>query len=392
MVNNKIRNCQFVIFNWRCYNNAMNLLSFPSKHPVGIDISDLSLKLVQLQTKRHKITLQTLSRLSVPEGYITDGVIKNKAGVAGLLQQLTKETILGKVTSKEVIACLPETKTFIKLIALSRAEENVAAAIKSEIEKNIPYELAEVNYDWQIIAKDRREQKILVGVIPKIIADSYAEVLEEADLFPVALEIEAAAIVRSVLPLAPAARATALIVDIGAARSSLIAYADNTVLFTVSLPVSGKKYTAIIARELNLDLAKAEEAKIICGLDPSAAQGIIAATLAQMGNELITKITAALKYLTAHYPAYGKVGSMYLCGGGANLKGLSDLMTQRLNIPTQVSDVFTNIALSQKQAGKYFQKKLTTDKKITPRYQYQQDSSPIFATAIGLALRGVYLA
>ncbi len=290
----------------------MNLLSFPSKYPLGIDISDLSLKLAQLQSRRHKITLQTLSKVAVPEGYIAAGIIKNKTGVIELLKNLTRETILGKATSKEVVACLPETKTFIKLLTLSRGEESVPNVIKSEIEKNIPYELSEVNYDWQVIDKNRREQKILVGVIPKIIADGYAEVLEAADLFPVALEIEAAAIVRSVLPLTYRSPKTALIVDIGATRSSLIAYAGNTILFTVSLPVSGKKYTALIARELNLDLAKAEEAKIICGLDPNAAQGIIAATLAQMGAELIAKIKASLKYLTNYHPAASEIGAIYL--------------------------------------------------------------------------------
>lgn len=369
----------------------MNLLSFPSKYPLGIDISDLSLKLAQLQSRRHKITLQTLSRVSVPEGYITAGIIKNKAGVVELLKNLARETILGKATSKEVVACLPETKTFLKLLTLSRSEENIANLIKSEIEKNIPYELSEVNYDWQVINKSGREQKILVGVIPKSIADSYAEILEAADLFPVALEIEAAAIVRSVLPLAYRSPKTTLIVDIGATRSSLIAYAGNAILFTVNLPVSGKKYTAIIARELNLDLAKAEEAKIICGLDPNAAQGIIAATLAQMSNELITKIKAALKYLANYYPANSEIGAIYLCGGGANLKGLPALMTEQLNIPAQVSDVFTNIAVGSKQTDKYLQEEFVTAKNITPHYQRRQNISPTFATAVGLALRGIYI-
>ncbi len=66
-------------------------------------------------------------------------------------------------------------------------------------------------------------------------------------------------------------------------------------------------------------------------------------------------------------------------------------MTEQLNIPAQVSDVFTNIAVSPKQADKYLQEEFVAAKKITPPYQRRQNISPTFATAIGLALRGIYI-
>lgn len=326
----------------------------------------------------------------MPEGYIVDGIIKNKIGVAALIKQATEETIFGKVTAKEAIACLPETKTFIKLISAGRADENLPATVKSEIEKNIPYDLTDVNYDWQAV-KIGGGKKILIGVAPKKITDDYAAVLEEAGFFPAALEIEAVAITRSILCPPRSTSQIALIVDIGAARSSVIACAGDIVLFTMSLPVSGKKYTALIASELKLPFAKAEEAKIICGLDPESAQGIIANILSKMTDELIAKVKTAIKHLNDYYPGYGKIAVVYLCGGGANLKYLEKMILKELNLPAQTGNPLVCISLSQKQKEKYFYQTLAAPGGVSVSFTGKQNTSPIFATAIGLALRGIKL-
>lgn len=370
----------------------MNLLSLPSKYPLGIDIADLSLKLIQLKKVRHSITVQTLSKVIVPEGYINVGVIKNQTGVVDLLKKLTEETIFGKTTSREVIACLPETKTFTKLITISSSEKNLSEAVNTEIEKNVPFELSDINYDWQLIKKDSESQKILIGVVPKNIADDYYNLLTKADLLPIVLEIEPMAIARSILPPTYDAEGTTLIIDIGATRSGLIAYADNTILFTISLPVSGKKYTEIIAKKLNLSLSKAEAGKVICGLDPKLAHGTVVKILAEMTEELVSKIKEAIKYLHANYPEYTSIGKIWLCGGGANMKGLAEILTKKLKINTAVSNVFVNINISQRKKNKYFHEELIASKKSSAKqYKRKQNFSLAFATAVGLALRGIHV-
>jgi Tfp pilus assembly PilM family ATPase len=50
-----------------------------STYPLGLDISDLSLKLVQLNKVGNRIKIQALSRLNLPKDTITKGEIKNQA-------------------------------------------------------------------------------------------------------------------------------------------------------------------------------------------------------------------------------------------------------------------------------------------------------------------------
>ena len=54
------------------------LLTNNSAYPIGLDISDLSLKLVQLNKVRDRIKIQALSKLSLPKGIIISGEITNK--------------------------------------------------------------------------------------------------------------------------------------------------------------------------------------------------------------------------------------------------------------------------------------------------------------------------
>jgi len=55
------------------------LLANNSTYPVGLDISDLSIKLVQLNKIRDKIKIQALGKLTLPLGVITNGVINDRA-------------------------------------------------------------------------------------------------------------------------------------------------------------------------------------------------------------------------------------------------------------------------------------------------------------------------
>jgi len=368
----------------------MNIFSSPSSYPIGLDISDRSLKLVQLNKKRQSIILQTLSKWHLPPGFIQDGIIKNKEGVIESIYKLINHTIIGKVTNKKVVACLPEPKTFIKLVKIESTNGDFKDDLIHEIEKNVPYSIDEINYDWQVIEKKQGVQKVLISAIEKNIAEQYHEVLKSAGLIPIALEVEAVSIIRSLLPASANKHPTILIVDIGAQRSSCIAYSSNTILFTMSLPISGNKTTDIIAKKLKLTTEKAEIAKVISGLNPLNVNGVIAEALEQKIHNLTSKLNNVIKYLAKHYPEYGEVSDIYLCGGGAQINGLADILTKKLKTPTKIGNVFININIHPRVEEKHLHEEFATLKKIAKEHKIKQNFSLRFATAVGLALRGIY--
>lgn len=376
-----------------------------SNSPIGLDISDLSLKVVQLNKQGDKIKIQALGKKNLAKGLISDGEIKNQEKVINKINELINHPEYGKINSNDVIACLPETKTFIKLIEIAKTPNPLAEIIESEIEKHIPMQISDIYYDWQIIDNKLDKQKVLIGVAPRRIIDQYMDLLDKAKLFTTALEIEPLSICRALLksesPKIKKISKTDLgnygIIDIGAKRTSLTVYALNTILFTFSMPISGENITQNIADILKISFEQAEKAKIICGLNENKAQGIIKNILSDTIDQLIKKIEEAIDYYNNHFSDRGPIVKFLLCGGGANIQNLDGIISQKINIKVERGNALINLSENIENFSKYLTEthktkdtfsKNEAGKKII---SIAQDTSLSYATAIGLALRGIFI-
>ena len=346
-----------------------------------------------------------MGKINLPPGLIDNGEIKDKEKVIKLIKKLITNPKYGKVSSKEIIACLPETKTFIKLIEIPKTPNPISEIIGNEIEKYIPMPINEIFYDWQIIEEHPDKQLILIGAAPQNIANQYTALLYEAKLSTVALEIEPISICRSLLneelPKFKNCGENYGIIDIGAKRTSMIFYSKNTILFTVSMPISGQDITNNIAKALNIETKQSEKAKIICGLDKNKAQGIIKNILTDMIEELIKKIKKAIEFYNNNYSGRGPIKQILLCGGGANINNLDKIISQNIDITVKLSNPLINLAETREKFSKILTEKhsletnfIKTQKKHKTKEKtlsITQDAGLTLTTAIGLALRGVFI-
>ncbi len=112
------------------------------KNIFGLDVSDRTLRLAQLKRNGKKLIISSYNEISIPAGIIECGEIKKENNLIELIDKLIKTTNGGKITTKEVIAVLPETKTFIKVVEItSVTEEELPGLIKEEIKNHIPFYL-----------------------------------------------------------------------------------------------------------------------------------------------------------------------------------------------------------------------------------------------------------
>ncbi|HLC89634.1 MAG TPA: pilus assembly protein PilM, partial [Patescibacteria group bacterium] len=210
----------------------------------GLDISDQAIRLINCRKIGKKNIITNFNELAVPANVINNGEIIEPQTLSKLIQQLVKSTAGPKIKTKNVISVLPETKTFIKVLTLNAAIDkknidHVAALIEKEIVNHLPVSPDEIYFDWQLLETKSDSAKVLVGAAPRNIVDSYLSVLEKSDLTVYALEIEAAALSRSLL--AEKEESAKILIDFGAIRTGLTIYDKNTIQFTVSLPISGNK-------------------------------------------------------------------------------------------------------------------------------------------------------
>ena len=167
----------------------------------GLDISDLSAKLVCIKNNiRNEREISSWASCDFPQGAIVEGEIVKQEQVRMALIEMLKK-ISPAPTTPYVVASLPESKTFIKVIELGNEQTDIANGVYTELPNHIPLPLEELIIDWQVVKEFDDRKLVLVGAVPKVIVYSYTALLNELSLKPIAFEIEAEAILRAVTPL-----------------------------------------------------------------------------------------------------------------------------------------------------------------------------------------------
>lgn len=392
----------------------------------GLDISDLSIKAVELKKQRGKIYVNAWGETKLKDGVFEKGRIKNKKECVESIKRLLN-TSTQRITKKYVIACLPETKSYIKLI---QAPKNLLVGKKSPEEQrneilkllpqHIPIPPEEARFDWQIMPGDDSNSdtiNIIIGAVPNFIVEEYTELIKESGLRPIALEIEAQAITRALYDqidtrtashytylsniltmfkkyrkkvtrdlnnaqkidkakyekkLPAKTTRTELAIDLGETRTSLILWSNGMIKFTTSNELSGRQITSMISEKMNLSKSDAEKTKKICGLDPKRCKGEIAIIAEKSITYLAQSIKQTNEFYQTRFSQATPIEHITLCGGGANLKNLPEIITKKTGIPASIGNPYTHID------------DISTSK-IKPLPEERRQS---FTTAIGLALRG----
>lgn len=349
----------------------------------GLDISDLSLKFAKLKKKKKFFDLEIFGEKEIEPGIIKGGEIKDEKKLAEIIKEVTK-----KVKTKYVVASLPEEKAFLQVIKMPKLpEEDLKQAVIFEAEKYIPLPIDQVYLDSQIIQPvfDRQESfEVLISAVPKKITDGYLNSFKLAGLQPVCFEIESMAISR-VLIKGEFASDPVLIIDLGATRTSFIIFSGKTIRFTASTPISSLGFTQVISKTLGVTLEEAERLKIKYGLEErirlkieeektikKMERGRVFEALIPPLVDLVQQIKRCIDFYETHTPAE-KIKKIILCGGGANLKGLTELLTIELKLPVELGNPWLNILRKPEEGIK----KMPLEKSL------------FFVTALGLALRAI---
>jgi len=345
----------------------------------GLDLSDLSIKIALLKEASGHLELVSFGRQEIPENVIESGVIKKEDELINLIKKAFSEAQGQKIKTQHCIVSLPETESYIRVVQLPKIKkEEVPEAIKWELEANIPVALDDIYFDWQEIPRasgSKNHLDILIGALPKTLVDPYLNVIKKAGLKPLAFEVESVANARALIKDEISAEAV-MIIDLGAKKTTLVIFGDNTILFTTGLPISSTELIYDIAKIMKVEKEKAKDLKLKIGLDQIKEDGKVYRAMEPRLLELVGEINRYVDYFQASKLGHsGKqnISKILLCGGGANLKGLPAFLSSNLKVGVSVGNPWVNI--------------FSSDSGKLPEINF--DDSLSYATALGLALRGL---
>lgn len=352
----------------------------------GIDISDLSLKIIKLEKKKGSLGLASFGETEIGRGIIEAGEIKDENALAEIIKKAVSQVKGKKIRTKYLIASLPEEGSFLQVIQMPlMAKEEVDKAVYFEAENYIPIPVEKAYLDSQVISpvlSSSGHLDVLIAASPKKTVDSYLSSFQKSGLRSVVFEVESQAIARSLVPGEKSSEPL-LIIDVGATRSSFIIFSGQSLRFTTSLPISSQKFTENIASSFKIAFKEAEKLKEKYGIESNDGKRIFDAIEPDLEN-LVDQIKKYLDYYQTHFshehlprardsakPGKSLVKKIILCGGGANLKGLDNFLSQKLKLQVILGNPWSNI--------------LPQPLREVPELPYAESLK--YATALGLALR-----
>jgi len=368
----------------------MSFLTLKEK-AFGLDISDLSLRIVQLKEKKnpflnkkkgHFLELSSWGEEKIKPGIIIDGEIKDENILAEIIRKAVSNVKGKRIKTKNVVASLPEKKSFLQVIQMPKMEKKeLELAIRFEAENYIPLSIEEVYLDFQTIPSFKKHSdqlSVLIAALPKKITDSYVSVLKKAGLVPRVLEIESQSIVRALVKnnVSPF---PILIIDFGKSNTGFIIFSKNSLRFTSSISLGSRELDEAISQKFKISLKEAEKLKIKHGLLKKGKEGKkVFEVLEPFISNLIRQIKKHLNYYQTHAGSGSvlggaKIEKIILCGEASNLKGFREKIFSVLKISTEFGNPWVNI--------------LPEPLNEVPQLPFKKSLG--YVTALGLALRGV---
>jgi type IV pilus assembly protein PilM len=186
--------------------------------------------------------------------------------VTELVRQLVREN---KIVTKNVVVGLPSNKVFATVINTPKLDNaQLGKAIRYQAEQYIPMAIDQVKLDHAVIdqSKDGKDLEVLLVAAPKTAVDKYMGILEGAGLEPLALEANAIATARAIVP---ASNLSVVVLDLGSLDSDISIISNNTPRLIRSVPVGGLTLVKAVAQNLGLDETQATQFTYKFGLTQS---------------------------------------------------------------------------------------------------------------------------
>lgn len=337
----------------------------------GLDIGHSSIKVMQISadstSRKTQPKLRGWGTASFDGSIIVDGELSKPEVIAAALKELFNKQLSGDVTTRRVALTIPTYRTFTRSINLPKLKSTeLTQAIETEAERYIPLPLSDLNLDYEIVNTTEDSMDILVVAIPKKIVKSYMTLCRLVNIEPVLIETTMHA-AGQILRQDTNSEVPTMIIDFGSLSSDVSLYHHGKILLMGTVPGGGENFTHTIEKALGVSYEAAGIIKNKYGLGLSKKQAEIIKALTPTLAPIIKEITRMLRYYEERFKGGKPIGQIIVLGGGANMPGLSDYLTNSLRLPTRTLDPW-----------QYFDHsgfKLPTS-----------DDKTMFATVAGLAL------
>jgi len=339
------------------------------KEVVGIDIGSSSVKVVQLKDNKGSFQLLNVGISPLPPEAIVDNTLMDSSSIATVIKELVAS--LG-IKIKDVVCSISGNSVIIRKIVLpAMPQEELEDQISWEAEQYIPFDINDVNLDFQILSPDNNDpskMNVLLVASKKDIINDYVAVFSEAGMQLSVVDVDAFAVQNTFEVNHDYSSEDVLaLVNIGASIMNINVIKDGITLFTRDVQMGGNLYTEEIQKQIGLSSEDAEIGKLLAH---ESTNEPLRNVILKVNETITQEIRRSFDFYNST-ASEDRISSVFVSGGCSKVYHLMDSISEKIGLPVEKLNPFAKLNYSEKD--------------FDP--EYLEEIAPLMTVPVGLAIR-----
>jgi type IV pilus assembly protein PilM len=330
------------------------------KEVIGVDVGSSSVKLVQLKENKGSYQLLNVGIVPLSPEAIVDNTLMDSPSISGAIKQLAAS--LG-VKVKDVACSISGNSVIIRKIVLpAMPSEELEDQISWEAEQYIPFDIKDVNMDFQVLSPDAfdpSKMNVLLVASKKDIINDYVSVFLEAGMQLSVVDVDSFA-VQNAFELNHDSRDHDILalINIGASVMNINVIKNGVTLFTRDVQMGGNLYTEEIQKQLGMSGEDAESGKMLMDV------------ILKINETITQEIRRSLDFYNST-ASDDRITGIFVSGGCSKVYNLVNTISAKTGLQVDAINPFAKLKFSEKD--------------FDP--EYLQEIGPLMAVSVGLAVR-----
>lgn len=337
---------------------------------LGLDIGSSSVKVVRINAKQTPLKLLDCGLIPISGEAVSEGRVINPEMVAAPVQRLLSNL---KIKAKSVAASISGYEVMIKNIELpSMAEEELHNRMQSELGQYIPYNIEEVDVDYQVLdlSKDRpNHMEVLLVAAKKESVREHVNLVRHCGLDLTVVDVDYFALSNAFEATYGITKENVALIDIGASKGIIHILSQGVSVFRRGISIGGHQIDERIQERFGISPDDAQKVKLgeqVKGVTKEDLSAIFISVVRSWVNEC----RRAIDFYYSNFPEKS-IDKIFLSGGSCRIPGLEKTFEENLGSVVEIFNPF---------------KKIEADSKTFDQ-AYLEYMGPQMAIALGLALR-----
>lgn len=313
-------------------------------HLVGLDIGSRTIKAGEVIDGKRGHTLKRFGMIDIPPGAIEDGAVNDAQVVADAIRQLFKT--YGFKENNVAVSIGGYSVIVKKINVQNMPEEQLQETIQFEAEQYIPFDISDVNLDFQILGESEHnpnQMSVFLVAAKKEMVNDYIDLINMAGLNPIIIDVEAFALQNIFELNYPDEHENIALIDIGAAKTSLNILKGLSSVFMRDVALGCAQINQKISSMIGCSVEEAELLKHGEQPDKISAEDL-SSVVSTVVSDWCTEIRRALDFFYSTYPE-DQITRIVLSGGGANISEFRQLLAAETSAKVEMINPFQSLVV-----------------------------------------------